>query len=413
MTTGRKILFAVATVLVLFGLLEGVAQLAWWRLKERAFEQTKASGEKTLRNDMINFMKQADGTFGYVLKAGVDFAGNYINGDGFAQRDTVPLKKPAGALRLAALGESTTQGHEVDTGNYPVYLRRRIQESGRSGTKVEMINGGVSGWMSDQVALWAEKKVYAYQPDIVVLYVGWNDFQSYDPLGPPSLRSYFDQQYGGARLFVQSAPLKLLVFASAAYGHYSRKADIRKLKRAAKAEKRASDNTGPLQYATTPSENYHFYLLSLDRIIAAFQNQGSKVRLAICTLVGRWPYGTEAEFESVQGATWWMKHRGLKPDQAAASLDRFNGLIRDYAKDRGLVLIDAVDSFADLDRGRLQLDFAHFTSEGYELLAEVMYEGLRSAGVVRGDPSARYEQLRAKYRDERKAKNLTKIVETK
>jgi hypothetical protein len=214
-------------------------------------------------------------------------------------------------------------------------------------------------------------------------------------------------------LFVDSAPLKLLVFASAAYGHYSRKAELRKFKRAPKSGKLASDNTDPLPYRATPSENYHFFLRSLDRIIAAFQNQGSKVQLAICTLVGRWPYGTEAEFRSDQGATWWVKHRELGPVQAAAALDRFNGLIRDYAKGHKLILIDAAESFANLDRGKLQLDFAHFTSEGYELLAEVMYEGLRSAGVVTGEPSVKFEQLRTKYTDERKARNMMKMVETR
>jgi lysophospholipase L1-like esterase len=413
MTTGRKVLFAVATVLVLFGLLEGAAQLVWWRLQTLAFDNTKIAGEKVLRNDAINYIKQSDGILGYVLKPGVNLGGTYINRDGFAQRETLSLSKPAGTLRLAALGESTTQGHDVDTANYPVYLRRRMQESGRSGTHVEMINGGVSGWISDQVALWAEKKVHAYQPDIVVLYVGWNDFQSYDPFGRPSLQSYFDQHYGNTRLFVDSSPIKLVIFASAAYSHYSRKAELRKFRHAAKSERRASDETSPLKYRTTPIENYHFFLRSLDRIVAAFQNQGSKVHVAICTLVGRWPYGTEAEFQSDYGGTWWMKLHGLEPVQAAAALDRFNGLIRDYAKDRGLVLIDAADSFAHLDRAKLQLDFAHFTQEGYELLAEAMYEGLRSAGIVKGDPSARYEQLRAKYGDERKAKNLTKIVEPK
>jgi hypothetical protein len=219
MSTRRKILFATATLLVFLGVLEGAAKLLWWRLEEQAFTVRKSTGEKELGNDAINFMKQADGTFGYVLKPGFDRAGHYVNADGFAQRETVPLTKDPGTMRIAALGESTTQGHDVDKANYPFYLRRLITEYGRGYANVEMINSGVSGWISDQVALWAEKKIAAYRPDVVVLYVGWNDFQSYDPFGSPPAESYFEQTYGNARLFVESSPIKIVAFASAGYGY--------------------------------------------------------------------------------------------------------------------------------------------------------------------------------------------------
>lgn len=411
MSTGRKILFSAATLLVLLGVLEGAARLVWWRLEEQAFVIRRASGEKALRNDAINFMKQADGTFGYVLKPGFVRGGTYINAEGFPQRETVSLAKNPGTIRLAALGESTTQGHHVDTANYPLYLRRLIREYGRGYMNVEMINGGVSGWISDQVALWAENKVSAYRPDLVVLYIGWNDFQSYDPFSSPPVDSYFDQKYGSARLFVQSSPLKIVAFASAAYGYFARK--VEKRRSPSKPGKINSARPQQPQYKSAPAVNYQFYLRSMDRIITEFRNRDSKVRLAVCTLVGRWPYGTEADFKDGQGATWWMNRHGLDPVQAAAALDRFNGLIRDYAKTRGLLLIDAVNSFSDLDRGKLQWDFAHLTPEGYELLAEVMYDALRSAGVVNGEPSARLAQLRNKYRTKLHAPGLTETAEVR
>jgi hypothetical protein len=46
--------------------------------------------------------------------------------------------------------------------------------------------------------------------------VGWNDFQSYDPFRPAPTVPYFEQAYGGAKLVVESSPLKLVSFASAA-----------------------------------------------------------------------------------------------------------------------------------------------------------------------------------------------------
>ena len=93
-----------------------------------------------------------------------------------------------------------------------------------------------------------------------------------------------------------------------------------------------------------------------------------------------------------------MKHRDLTREQAAERLRRFNALIRQYAAPRGLTLIDADAAFDGLDRARLQWDFAHMTFEGYELLAETMYEAIRNGGLVRGDESPRRLELMAKYR---------------
>jgi hypothetical protein len=158
MSVGRRLLFSLITLLVVLSVMEGAARVLWWSMEQRAFHNRKASGEVLLRNDAINFMKQADGTFGYVLIPGFSRGGVVINADGFAQRETVPLAKRAGVLRLAAMGESTTQGVDVDTENYPVHLRRRIERQQGGYAGVEMVNGGVAGWISDQVALWAQKK---------------------------------------------------------------------------------------------------------------------------------------------------------------------------------------------------------------------------------------------------------------
>lgn len=120
--------------------------------------------------------------------------------------------------------------------------------------------------------------------------------------------------------------------------------------------------------------------------------------IAISTLVGRWPQGTREEYtEKANGRTWWMKQHDLLPTQAAASLDRFNDLVRDYARTHGLILIDAAEVFSVLDRARLQWDFAHMHAEGYELLAEVIYRRLQETAAVRGERSGRLEALMAKY----------------
>jgi lysophospholipase L1-like esterase len=385
MGRGRKLFFAALTVVLALGLLEGLAQLVWRGLEWRAFARTTKKGEAILRNDTINFMKIADGRYGYVLRPGFSRGGVVVNDQGFAQREPVERDRPSGRLRLIAMGESTTQGHDADTGSYPTYLRKLLSASGPGGTSVEVLNAGVAGWVSDQVALRAERELAAYRPDVVVLYVGWNDFQSYDPYGPAPRTSYFQTAYGGSQI-PDALGLKSMQLLSAAVA-------------AARQRWRPSPAAiaGPVAPVSAP-ETYRFFLASLDRIVAAYRANGASVQVALCTLVGRWPQGTRAEYrDQANGQTWWMKQHDLDPAQAAAALDRFNALIRAYARDHGLLLIDAARAFASLDRARLQWDFAHMHPDGYELLAEVIHRALVDGGAVPGARSPRLEALTAKY----------------
>jgi hypothetical protein len=248
MSVARKLLFSLLTLGVILLLAEVAARVAWWRLEHRAFEIRHALGEAALRNDGINFMKQADRTFGYVLIPGIKRRGHEINADGFEQRDRVPVSKRPGVIRLAAMGESTTQGQNTENGNYPVYLGEIVRKRGRGYADVEVINAGVAGWTSDQVALWSEKKVGQYSPDIVVLYVGWNDFQSYDPFRSPPAVSNFESTYGSARFIVDSSPLKLVPLSSAVYEYA-----MRRLWRSAEKPEltdMAREDNSPLRYAS-------------------------------------------------------------------------------------------------------------------------------------------------------------------
>ena len=385
MTRGKKLVFATVTFVVVLVAVEAVAQVVWWWLESRAFARTTKRGEAILRNDAINFAKVADGHYGYVLRPGFARGGLVVNSQGFAQREPVAMERSPGTLRLIAMGESTTQGHDVDTGNYPAYLRKLLKVNGRGFSEVDVLNAGVPGWVSDQIALRAKRELAAYKPDIVVLYAGWNDFQSYDPYGPPPTESYFQTAYGARqisnRLGLRS--IELLAAGASAARRQWMKPRISSAERPEPASAR---------------EIYRVFLANLDRIVAAYRSDDRRVIIAISTLVGRWPQGTREEYaEKANGRTWWMKQHDLLPTQAAASLDRFNDLVRDYARTHGLILIDAAEVFSVLDRARLQWDFAHMHAEGYELLAEVIYRRLQETAAVRGERSGRLEALMAKY----------------
>lgn len=235
--------------------------------------------------------------------------------------------------------------------------------------------------MSDQVALRAEHELTVFRPDAVILYAGWNDFQSYDPTSHPPAISYFDYAYGGTK-WKQYATMWLKSVALASAWYHSR------------AAAPALHAAGP---AASPAECYRFLLASLDRIVAAFRAKNPAVKIFVCTLVCRWPHGSPREWAHTP-AIWWMVQHHLRPEDGWAHLPALNGEFRAFARSRGLPLIDTAAAFEDLDRGRLQWDWAHMYPEGYELLAWTMFDALRDRRIIEGQRAPRHTALLEKYR---------------
>lgn len=365
---------------------EGVARIIWWRLEQRAFSQTCRRGEQFLRApNPINFMMEPDSYYGYQLKAGFSNHGSVINAQRFVQREFVPKERVPGVLRVLALGESATQGDDVETGNFPAYLRRLLPRRVQGYSGIEVINAGVAGWLSDQLALRVERELADYRPDVVICYLGWNDFHNYDPFSEPPRCTCYQHHFGG--LFHQQTAhlFKSISLLSSYYRKHQ-------------ADQLQPVLSGP-SASFPPEQVYRFFLGNLDRIVTAFREKAPDVRFALCTLVGRWPHESVAAFQPIgAGRTTWMKQHGLTQEEAAQSLDRFNTLLRLYARDHQMMLLDTAQTFAEVDRSRVQYDMAHMSPEGYELLAETMYEGLRQVGAIPGEPATRLSELLEKYR---------------
>ena len=382
MTIGRKIAYSAVMLVAVFVLMEGAARLVWRRLEARAFQQRQERGENILRNDAVNYLRVADGTYVYVLRPNTQAGAVYINGQGFLQRDEVPVERRDGFLRVICLGESTTFGSDLET-NYPAYLRKILASQARGFKGYEVINAGVPGWVSDQIALRVEHQLAAFKPDAVILYAGGNDFQSYDPLGSPPAISYFEHAYGGtAWKQYATSWLKSVALLSALYHSKSRELQ----------ESPAAAGGQP----NPPPQCYRFLLANLREIVAAFRRANPNVKIFVCTLVGRWPQGTPHELAH-DPPVWWMQRHNVGPPQAAAFLAGMNDQLRLLARTENVILIDDAAIFETFDRSRLQWDYFHMYAEGYELLAWTMYSAMREAGVVQGEPGSRQAELLAKY----------------
>ena len=165
-----------------------------------------------------NMYFEADPYTGYRLKPGgighfqMDIPA-VANSHG--HRDTeVTLKKPPGVFRILVLGDSFTVGANVRQEEaYPKVLEKRLQ--GVHGPRIQVVNSGVGGWDPFQYAQYFEHYGYQFEPDLILIgfFVGndtFSDLASVGQLGTAILGHRLSKE-ATARPFI-----RLQVFL---YGH--------------------------------------------------------------------------------------------------------------------------------------------------------------------------------------------------
>ena len=96
-----------------------------------------------------------------------------INGQGMREDRDVPYEKPAGTKRIVSLGDSFTVGYEVEGDEtFASVLERALAVRG---IPVEVLNAGVSGYSTAEEALYLERELYKYSPDLVLISYYGND----------------------------------------------------------------------------------------------------------------------------------------------------------------------------------------------------------------------------------------------
>jgi hypothetical protein len=113
-------------------------------------------------------------------------AGEYLyltDENGFsadADDPPVAMQKPAGVYRVIVLGGSTVRGDGSPrpSQNIVGMLRAAVRDrqiTAADGRRVEFINAGVDGYNSAQEYLYFVSRLVRLEPDLVVVYDGWND----------------------------------------------------------------------------------------------------------------------------------------------------------------------------------------------------------------------------------------------
>ncbi|MEO6454305.1 MAG: SGNH/GDSL hydrolase family protein [Ginsengibacter sp.] len=119
---------------------------------------------RRVRSDMTFTHTSYDGQFHFKT-----------NNKGFRNNNNIFYKKDSGETRVIALGDSHTQGYEVNQDE--TFSSVAAYNLNKSGLRSTVINAGVSGFSTAECLVFLENEGYKYNPDYVVLALYANDFQ--------------------------------------------------------------------------------------------------------------------------------------------------------------------------------------------------------------------------------------------
>jgi lysophospholipase L1-like esterase len=110
------------------------------------------------------------------------FFGIISNGQSLREDHEIALEKPKGQTRILFLGDSCTFGYGVARDQTFVEVAESLIRE-KYGRPVEFINAGVPGYTAFQGWRYLVTQGLEYQPDLVVLTFGMNEFSSWDDRG--------------------------------------------------------------------------------------------------------------------------------------------------------------------------------------------------------------------------------------
>jgi lysophospholipase L1-like esterase len=176
-------------VLVLVGVL-GVLPAVSLEIYLRAYEEPLDLWDMTGRAMGANPIKdwgQVDAYSAYRGRTGSYGIGKTINSHGFVSTPELTVAKPANTLRLVFLGGSSTAGTGNDLADgdtWPWHVAEELKAAMPEGQQLEFINAALGGYCTFETfgRLWS--RLRAYEPDVIVMYHGWNEMYYFDLTDP-------------------------------------------------------------------------------------------------------------------------------------------------------------------------------------------------------------------------------------
>lgn len=231
--------------------------------------------------------------------------------------DPVPAKD--GRLRVICLGDSCTRLSQRSF-PYPTLL-----EAALGSQRADVHNASLPGYTSHQGLAWLKRQLLAWQPDLLVVYFGWNDHWRSTGIA--------DKDYAAAQAWWRPRLLELF---------------------------RGRPAVPPLR--VEPAD----YLANLRGIASLVSRGGGQTVFVIA------PQAINAE-----NTGYFLKNGAIVPGDDPLALHRqYLAQVRTLSGEPGVILLDAEAQFAAIDEPRwlLQRDGIHPTDPGHAVLARTLAE---------------------------------------
>ncbi len=332
---------------------------------------------------------RSDPTFGHTYNPGfridlessasdrsrrVPYADLHLHINSHALRgEEFPADKPAGEIRIMAVGGSTTAGEEVgEEDTYPAQLQALLRAR-FPGRPIRVINAGVPSYSVKNALLDYSLRLYRFEPDYVAVFHGINDF--------------FYQRDGGleidARQNYSGRAVSPFVFEGDARGPSpweSISAGVRGLARRSHLAQRLTWLRGALEpnrpaplRSPDPAgiETYAAYYRALLRQIEA----GGAVPILMTTAIsypGSFEAADRARIE--RSFEIWLRQPNIPLEVGAQVIAAMNRALFELGRDEGAPVVDIAGA-VPADREHF-IDVCHFTREGNRRIAEALAETL-------------------------------------
>lgn len=274
----------------------------------------------------------------------------------------IAVPKPAGTIRLAFLGASTTWCAEV-SGNEKVWPHI-VAESLRQGfprARIDYVNAGVPGYAVDSSLKNLRHRVAPLRPDVVVIYHATNDMSG-DLREAAAAKGVVQD----AKVIPESWPAMYSLLWGLAEKNW----------RVWISQRQAERNVGRLE--VDPKELGERFRLNLTELVVSAQSAAKLVALATFATQLRRGQTDEQKLRASASALYYMPF--MHPDGLIASYERYNEIIRDVAKATGALLIEGEhDIPGDPDHFT---DTVHFTDRGSEKMAARVSSALSQSPEV-------------------------------
>jgi lysophospholipase L1-like esterase len=348
----KQFLFSIIVVLSLLLLAEGAIRV-WAYYFRTTYERYNLM---TGRFELVPNIK-------FTERDGEEFL---INSKGFVGEEFNETPSP-GTRRIISIGDSCTFTVGLWRRAYPNVLQGLLNESSPS-RRFEVINAGIEGFNSTSALARLKEELLRYRPDLVTIYIGWNDLMKENPESAASTGRF---KFVGELLessYLAKAYTKLLFV-------YLRPHLFRPITDPAinQQELHFYDWYVPTRYQA----NLESMLLTLK------ENKIEAVLFTLPTVVSLEMTDEQLKRQNV----FFPYYAGSFSIGKFLSLHKaYNDVIREVGRKHDVPVVELDVAFDTRDKTPLFWDTMHPSAKGNVLIAQTVLEKLRTSGLADSKP---------------------------